>query len=185
MYPRAECGRFRLKSATQVGDLAAGAVETEEQDLVQQLVAHLLVEALSEAVLHRLTAHDELPFDRGVLLPVQPGVAGQLRAVVTDQEARFAASRDDRRQLVRNASARDRGVRNRAKALLRDVVHDVEDAEATAVGELVRGNLPTVSIGASLHVDRRAGSNGLRPRPPFADRQCGESGNGPSCDPLR
>jgi hypothetical protein len=95
----------------------------------------------------RLAGHDQIRIERGVLLPVQPGVASELRAVAADDEARSAVSRDDLRQLVRNVSARDRGARNGAKALLRDVVHDIEDAEAKAVGELVRGNLPTSELG--------------------------------------
>src|SRR4051794_15341256 len=42
-------------------DPRLGVVETEEQTLVEQLVAHAPVEALAKAVLHRFARRDEVP----------------------------------------------------------------------------------------------------------------------------
>ena len=62
----------------------AGMAQGWEQVLVQALIPQSSVEALHEAVLHRLTRRDVVPFDLAVLLPFEHGVTGQLRAVVGD-----------------------------------------------------------------------------------------------------
>ena len=41
-------------------DGRSGVIEAEEQRLVQELVAHAPVEALADAVLHRLAGRDEV-----------------------------------------------------------------------------------------------------------------------------
>ena len=44
-------------------------VKVKEQALVEKLVAHATVEALTEAVLHRLSWRNEMPHDPVVLRP--------------------------------------------------------------------------------------------------------------------
>ena len=86
-----------------VGDLGAGVVEIEEQGLVEQLVTHPAVEALNEAVLHRLSRRDEVPVDDRVLAPGQHGVAGELGAMVGHDHSWLPTSFDDRRQFAGDA----------------------------------------------------------------------------------
>jgi hypothetical protein len=131
-------------------DLAPGVIKAEEQALVEQLVAHPAVEAFDKAILHRLARRDEMPIHLHLPAPGEHRVAGELRAVVADDQARRAPSFDNGSQLARDATSRDRGVGDRAQALLGDVVEKVEDAEAPAVGELVLDEVdgpPCVRLG--------------------------------------
>src|SRR3954470_15506678 len=89
------------------GDLAPGVVQAEEQALVEQLVAHPTIEAFDRAVLHRLAPGDEMPIQVHLPAPGKHRVAGELRAVVADDQARRAPSFDERSQLARDAPARD------------------------------------------------------------------------------
>ena len=116
------------------GDICSGVIEIKEQGLVEKLVAHAAVEALTEAVLHGLSRCDKMPCDRVVLRPCEDGVRGELRAVVRDDQAWLAAALNESRQFARNASSGDRGVRDRRQAFPRDVVDDIEDAKPAAVG---------------------------------------------------
>ena len=52
-----------------VRDLCPGMIEAEEQALVEKFVSHAAIEALAEAVLHRLSRRDEMPDDRVVVRP--------------------------------------------------------------------------------------------------------------------
>ena len=58
--------------------------------LVEALVTQAAVEALDEAILHRLARGNVVPFDTVVLLPAQDRVRGQLGAVVAHNHARIA-----------------------------------------------------------------------------------------------
>ena len=62
-------------------DDLAHLVEVGEQVLVEALVAQPAVEALHEAILHRFTRRDVVPFDLVLLLPGQDGVRGELLPV--------------------------------------------------------------------------------------------------------
>lgn len=86
-------------------DLRAGVVEVEEQRLIEKLVAHAAVEALGEAVLHRLARRDEVPVDTAVAASGEHGVAGELRAVVADDNPQLAVPLDDRRQFASHAAS--------------------------------------------------------------------------------
>ena len=90
------------------GDLSSRLIEIEEQGLVEKVVAHAVVEAFDEAVLHRLAWRDEGPVGLDMLALSQHGLAGKLGAVVADDRVRLAALLDDRRHLPRHALARDR-----------------------------------------------------------------------------
>ena len=50
-------------------ELRFGVIETEEQALIEQLVAHPALEAFAKAILHRLAGRDEMPGDFVVLRP--------------------------------------------------------------------------------------------------------------------
>src|ERR1700690_619013 len=78
-------GRRRQLVGDPGGDLSPCIVETKEQRLVQQLVAHAAVEAFDEGVLDRLSRCDEGPVD-GVSLH-QASTALQVNSVpLTAQE---------------------------------------------------------------------------------------------------
>ena len=57
-------------------DLDPGMSMAEEQGLVEQLVAHATIEALAEAVLHRLARRDIMSLDAELSAPCQHRVAG-------------------------------------------------------------------------------------------------------------
>ena len=78
------------------GDHGPSVGEPEEQALVQRLLAHSTVEAFAEPVLHRLAWGNEMPGDLIVLRPGKHRVRGELRAVVGDDQPRFAAALDQR-----------------------------------------------------------------------------------------
>src|SRR5690606_28187164 len=70
-----------------------GMRQAAEDGLVQQLVAQATVEALDEAVLHRLARRNVVPADAGFLLPAQDRRRSELGAVVADDQRRLAAPR--------------------------------------------------------------------------------------------
>src|SRR3546814_1465843 len=78
--------------------------QAEEQRLVQQFIAHPAVEALAEAVLHRLARRDVMPFYAHLPAPCQHRIAGQLGAIVTDAHPRLAALGNQLRQLAHDRS---------------------------------------------------------------------------------
>ena len=121
-----------------VRDPGAGVIEAEEQGFVEKLVAHPAVEAFTKAVLHRFSRSDEVPGNPVVLRPGQHGVAGELGAVVRDDHAGLAATIDQCRQFSRHPQSRDRDVGDRRKAFPGDVIDDVQNPEATTIGELAR-----------------------------------------------
>ena len=51
------------------GDRLASMGDAHEQRLIEQLVAHAIVEAFAEAVLRRLVRRDVVPFDAGFVGP--------------------------------------------------------------------------------------------------------------------
>jgi hypothetical protein len=77
--------------------------QAAEHRLVQQLVAQAPVEALPEAVLHRLARRDVVPGDAAFLLPAQDRHRGQLGAIVAHHHGRPAALSDQPIQLASNA----------------------------------------------------------------------------------
>ena len=63
--------------ATPCADQSAGVWQAVEQVLVQTLVPEPAVEALDEAVLHRLSRRDVVPFNLPLFLPAQDRVGCQ------------------------------------------------------------------------------------------------------------
>ncbi|MCP1758630.1 hypothetical protein J2R87_009760 [Bradyrhizobium elkanii] len=109
-----------------------------------------------------LPGRNEVPVDASLLAPGQHRIAGELGAVVGDNRARFTAPRDDRRQLPRHPSPRDRGVWDCAQTLLGHVVDDVEDAEASSVGKLVINEVERpASVRPRFQKDRHPDANRL------------------------
>jgi len=72
-------------------DEAAGVGQPEKQGLIEEFVPHAAVEALAEAVLHRLTRLDIVPRDARILCPGKDCVRGELGAVVRNDHTRLAA----------------------------------------------------------------------------------------------
>ena len=81
-------------------DDLAGLVQVGEQMLVEALVPQSAVEALDEAILHRLARCDVVPFDAVLLLPSKDGVRRELGAVVADDHAGAASGLDDAIELA-------------------------------------------------------------------------------------
>lgn len=75
-------------------DHAAGVVESEEQRLVQEFVAHLRIEGFADAVLHRLPRRDKVPRRARLIAAGQHQARGELGAVLADDQARLAAPGD-------------------------------------------------------------------------------------------
>ena len=153
-------------------DLRPGVIKTEEQALVKKLVAHPAIEALTEAVLHRLPRRDEMPDDIVVVGPGEHGVRSELSSVVGDDHAGLATRFDQRRQFARHTQAGDPGVGDRRQAFPRHVVDDVEDPKSPAAGELVVDEIQRpAGVGDRLDGDRRPRPHGTPPRPPLAHRK--------------
>src|ERR1700729_447277 len=96
---RGEIAQRRVRSSLvvivdPVRNLGPGMIESEEQALVEKLVAHAPVETLAEAILHRLSWRNEMPDDRVVLRPGEHGVRGELGPIVRDDHAGLAAPFD-------------------------------------------------------------------------------------------
>jgi hypothetical protein len=153
-------------------DLLARVVEAEKQRFVQELIAHAPVEALAEAILHGLARRDVTPLDLAVARKREDRVRGELRPVVGDDHARFAAPPDQRRQLPGDAIARDRRVGDRREAFARHVVDDVENAEPPATGELVMHEVQRPArVRLRLDKDRRPRSDRAAAGPALAHRE--------------
>src|SRR6185312_6675453 len=108
-----------------------------EQVLVEALVAQPAVEALDEAILHRLAWCNVVPFDVAFLLPGQDGVRGELGAVVADDYARAASRLDDAVELAHDPWGSKRGVGHQPEAFPGEVIDQSEDAEAPATHQRV------------------------------------------------
>ena len=138
-------------------DELASLIEIDEQGLVEQLVAHPAVEGFDVAVLHRSARCDVVPIDTVILRPAQHGARGELGAIVGHDHLRLAAHIDDHRELASDTLARDRRVGDRRQAFARDVVHDIEDAEPSAVSDLVVDEVERPAcVDPGLDQDRRA-----------------------------
>ncbi len=111
-------------------DQPSSVTERAEQSLVQQFVAQAPVEALDEAVLHRLARRDVVLGDARFLLPAQDGRRHELRVVVADHHCGPTALSDQGVQLTSDAMARQRGVSHQSQALACEVIDDGQDAGA-------------------------------------------------------
>jgi hypothetical protein len=62
------------------GSVTSG-LRQREQRPVEELIPKTAVEALDEAILHRLAGRDIMPFDAGLICPCEDRVAGELAAI--------------------------------------------------------------------------------------------------------
>ena len=115
-----------------------GMAVAAEQMLVQALVPQPAVEAFHEAVLHRFSGRNVMPFDVAVLLPGEHGIRGEFGAIVGDDHAGIAAPFGDRIQFASGTFARDRVVHDGRQAFPAEVVDDTQDAEAASIDQRVR-----------------------------------------------
>lgn len=111
--------------------------ETDEEMLVEQLVAHRTVEALDVAVLVGLAGLDVLDRHAGRFGPLREGVAQKLGTIVGSQHLRqpafLAQPFEDTDQSLR----RDRGVDLHLQQFAIEIVDDVEEPETTAADQRV------------------------------------------------
>jgi hypothetical protein len=68
-----------------------GLGQRGEQRLVEAFVAQATIEALDEAVLHRLARRNVVPIDPPLLRPAQDGRRSQFGAIVADESLWLAA----------------------------------------------------------------------------------------------
>lgn len=111
----------------------AGMAQSREQVLVRAFVPQTAIEALDQAVLHRLARRDVMPFDLAFLLPFQHRVRVQLGSVIADHHTRIAAHFGDPIQFAGDTVSRQRSVDDRRQAFSAEVVDHAEDAEPAAI----------------------------------------------------
>ncbi len=75
-----------------------------EQGLIEALVPQATVEALDEAVLHRLARSDVMPLAPPLLRPPQDRRRGQLGPIIVDYRVRLAAAAHQAGQFPRYTS---------------------------------------------------------------------------------
>jgi hypothetical protein len=89
--------------------------------------------------------------------------------VIGDDHPWLATPPNQVRQLASNPPSRDRGIGDGGQAFPRNVIDDVENAEASTAGELVVDKVQRPArIGPCLNKDRRSCSYGSSSRPPLA-----------------
>lgn len=74
-----------------VGAQNAGVNHSEKQFLVEELVVHATVEALAQAVMHRLPRLDVEPLDACHFRPGEDRIRGECGTVIRDDHAGLAA----------------------------------------------------------------------------------------------
>ena len=77
--------------------------QTIKHFFVEALVAKLAIEALDEAILHRLAGSDIVPGNPALILPFQDRPTGQFAAIVTDNGLWLAIEPHQTIQLASNA----------------------------------------------------------------------------------
>jgi len=100
----------------------AGMRQRREQGLVNAFVTQAAVEALDEAVLHRLPRRDIMPFDLTLLRPAQDRRRGQFGPVVADDYMKLSSQADQRRQFPGNADSGQRCIDHQRQALARQKI---------------------------------------------------------------
>jgi len=84
-----------------------------EPVLIQELIANLAVQALSEPVLARLARRDVMPVDSVPVGPLQDGAARQFGAVVADDAQRLTAVADQCVEFANDPRSADGGIRRK------------------------------------------------------------------------
>lgn len=115
-------------------DGRSGVIETGEPAQVEAVIPGLAVEALDESVLSWLSWPDEVQFHTRLPRPEEHSLARQFGAIIADDrpgQVTVVA------ELTRQALPGDRQINDLQGAFAREVIDDVEHAEATAIGQLV------------------------------------------------
>ena len=113
-----------------------------------------------------------MPGDLVFPLPGEHGVRRELGSYVGNDQSRFVPTANQRCQCARNAPSRDRRVEDRRQTFARHVVDDVQNAEASTVGELVVDDVQRpAGVRLRFDKDRRVGADGSPPRPTLAHRE--------------
>ena len=89
-----------------LGQFDTNLMQGGEQCLVQLLIAQSPVEALDEAILHRLPGRDVVPFNPRLIAPGQNGIAGEFGSIVADNHRWLSPFEDEAAEFTRHPQAR-------------------------------------------------------------------------------
>ena len=118
-----------------------GFREASEPVLVQALIPEAPVEALAGAVLHGLPRLDEVVPDPSLVAPLVEDPAGELRAVIGDDDLRPAPFVDDPVQHPAHTKTRQAGVHLDGQALAGEGVDHIQGPQRPAIGQGIRGEV--------------------------------------------
>ena len=118
-----------------------GFWETSEPVLVEALIPKTPIEALAGAVLHGLPRLDEVVADPSLVAPLVEHPAGELRAVVRDDDLWPAPFMDDPVQHPPHPKTRQAGVNLDGQALAGEGIHHIQGPQRPAIGQGVRGEV--------------------------------------------
>lgn len=110
-----------------------GVAQPLEEVFVEALVTQPSVEALNEAILHRLTRGNEVPGYAAVFAPFEHDVRGKLGAVIRDDHVGLSPQLNDLVELARHACTRDRRVDKKRQAFACAVIDHCKDPEPPAI----------------------------------------------------
>ena len=101
----------------------------------------------------RLSEHDIMPVDAGILNPLQDHHNGELCAVVRHNRHWYAAINDDMIHFTRNPLTRQRRVSYQHQVLTTEIVDDSKNANPAPVCQRVRYEIqaPTLVWAISQH----------------------------------
>ncbi len=119
--------------------------QADEHVFVQAFIAQAAVEALDESILYGLAGLDVVP-GNSVDRPAQDRDAGQLGAVVADDDRGHPAIERQPFEFTYDAHATQRSVDYHSQAFAAEIIHDGQDAEAAAVAERVRDEVEAPAL---------------------------------------
>jgi len=119
----------------------SGFRDAPEPVLVQALIPETPVEALAGAVLHRLPRLNEVVPDPSLVAPLVEHPAGELRAVIGDDDLRPATFMDDSIQHPPHPKTRQAGVHLDGQALAGEGVDHIQGPQRPAIGQGIRGEV--------------------------------------------
>ena len=114
-----------------------GLCERRKDMLVEALVAQLSIERLNKRILNRFARRNIVPLDARLFDPPQHSSARQLGSVIRDDHQWSAMQIAEAVQLPDDTGVRQGCVNDARQTFPREVVDDVENAEATTVVERI------------------------------------------------
>ena len=141
---------------------ASGVCHTGKPVLVEALVADLAVETLDVRVLGGFTRSDKVETDAMPVGPLVQCLAAEFGTIVDQQRNRRPVTGNEPIEDSADTQARQRGVHLIGQTAAAEVIQDVEDANAPAIGQLVRHEIhrPSLIEGGGGH---RLSTSVLRP----------------------